>query len=94
MPFLEYALLALIGSAGAATPGETPRGPSTRTLTADAITQPSGTTEGLLAQATGGSTDKQAGTGRKGRRHLEARRKHYRKGHRHGKLISGKKPIR
>ena len=91
MAFLEYMLVALLGSAGAAAPGGTPGEPSTRTFTADAVTQPSGGTEGLLGQATGGSTDKQAGTGRKGRVHLEARR-HHRRGHRHGKVItSGKK---
>ena len=46
MPFLEYILLALLGTAGAATPG----GPVTDTFTADALTQPSGGTEGLLGQ--------------------------------------------
>jgi hypothetical protein len=87
MPFLEYMLLALLGSAGAATPSEAP----TRTFTADAVTQPSGGTEDLLAQATGGSPGKQAGTGRKGRHHAEARR-HHRRGHRHPKVYeSGKK---
>jgi hypothetical protein len=88
MPFFKYVLLAILGSAGA-TPGGTPGGPLTRTLSADAVTQPSGGTEGLLAQATGGSTDKHAGTGRKSRHHVEARRQH-RKGHRHDKVI-GKK---
>jgi hypothetical protein len=92
MAFLEYMLLALLGSAGAAAPGGTPGGSLTRTFTADAVTQPSGGTEGLIVQATGGSTDKQAGTGRKGRRHTEARRRHHRRGHRHGKVYeSGKK---
>jgi hypothetical protein len=46
MPFLEYVLLALLGSAGGATPAGTPA----RTLTADAVTQPSGSTEGLFGQ--------------------------------------------
>jgi hypothetical protein len=91
MAFLEYMLLALLGSAGVAAPGATSGVPLTRTFTADAVTQPSGGAEGLLGQATGGSTDKQAGTGRKGRHHLEARRRH-RRGHRHGKVYeSGKK---
>jgi hypothetical protein len=72
MPFLEYALLVLIGSAGAATPGETPNGKLMRTITADAVIQPTGTTEGLVTQAIGGSPNKQAGTqatgGGRGRR--------------------------
>jgi hypothetical protein len=89
MPFVEYMLLALLGS-GAAIPGETPGGPSPRTFTADAVTQPSGGIEGLLGQATGGSPGKQAGTGRKGRVHTSAR--HHRRGHRRGKVYeSGKK---
>ena len=99
MAFLEYMLLALLGTAGAATPG-----PVTRTFTADAVTQPGGGTEGVLVQATGGSPGKQAGTGRKGRHHVAARRhglpsdyneasrRHTRKGHRRGKVYeSGKK---
>lgn len=89
MQFLEYMLLALLGSAGAATPGGTPGSPSMRTIPADAVSQPSGGTGELPGQATGGSSDKQAGTGRKGVRH--AARKHYRKGHRHTKVITGNK---
>jgi hypothetical protein len=94
MPFFKYVLLAILGSAGA-TPGGTAGSPLTRTLSADAVTQPSGGTESLLGQATGGSTDKQAGTGRKGRHHVEARRQH-RKGHRHDKVLTtgGKKGAR
>jgi|GEM_PF-7105974 len=76
MPIVEYLLLALLGSVSAATPA----GPLTRTLTADSVAQPNGGTEGLLGQATGGTT------GRKGRRHLEARR-HHQRGHRRGKVI-------
>ena len=88
MAFLEYMLLALLGSASAATPGATP----SRSFTADAVTQPSGGAEGLLGQATGGSPGKQAGTGRKGRSHA---RRHHRRGHRHGKVYeSGKKATR
>ena len=61
MAFLEYMLLALLGTVGTASP-ETP----TRALAADAVTQPGGGTEGVLGQATGGSRGKQAGTGKKG----------------------------
>ena len=89
MQFLEYMLLALLGSAGAATPGGTPGSPSMRTIPADAVSQPSGGTGELPGQATGGSTDKQAGTGRKGVRH--AARKHYKNRHRHSKLTTGGK---
>jgi hypothetical protein len=45
MAFLEYMLVGLLGSAGAASPG-TPA----RTFSAEAVTQPSGGTEGLLGQ--------------------------------------------
>ena len=90
MAFLEYMLLALLGSASA-TPGVASGTPSTRTFTADAVTQPSGGTEGLLGQKKPGE-DKEAGTGRKGRSHA---RRHHRKGHRHGKVYeSGKKATR
>jgi hypothetical protein len=91
MPVFEYVLLALLGAAGAATPAETPSGPSLRTLTADIVTQPSGGVEGLFGQNTGGSTDKHAGTGRKGRHYVEARRRH--RGPRHTRVNTiGKKP--
>ena len=90
MPLLEYVLLALLGSVGTATPGATLGGAPARTLTADAITQPSGGTEALLGQATGGSTDRHAGTGRKSVHHTAARR-HYRRGHRHAKVTTGGK---
>jgi hypothetical protein len=50
MRFFEYVLVALLGSAGAAVPGVTQGDASMRTLTADIVTQPSGTTEGVLAQ--------------------------------------------
>ena len=105
MPFVEYMLLAILGSAGAAAPGATPGGPSTRTFTADAITQPIGGTEGegyfnagisLLAQAGGGTT------GKKPAHHLESRRhhsrigsdyneasRHHRRGRRHTKVFKG-----
>jgi hypothetical protein len=78
MAFLEYILVVLLGSAGTANPGATP----TWAFTADAVTQPSGGTEGVLVQATGGSPGKQAGTGRKGRSHA---RRHHRTGHRRTK---------
>jgi hypothetical protein len=88
MPVFEYVLVALLGAAGAATPAEMPGGSSMRTLTADIVTQPNGGAEGLLGQATGGSPGKQAGTGRKGRRHT---RRHRRR--RHTKVTeTGKKP--
>ena len=90
MPVFEYVLVAFLGAAGA-TSAETPGGSSMRTLTADIVTQPSGGTEGLLGQATSGSPGRQAGTGRKGRRHVEARRRHRR--HRHTRVNTiGKKP--
>jgi hypothetical protein len=97
MPVFEYVLLALLGSAGAAAPGTTPENPAMRTITADAVTQPSGGADGdgnfsagtgLPGQATGGSPGKQAGTGRKGRSHLAARKPN-RRGHKHTKLITG-----
>ena len=90
MPVYEYVLIALLGAPGV-TSAETPGGSSMRTLTADIVTQPNGGTEGLLAQATGGSPGRQTGTGRKGRHRIEARRRHRR--HRHNKVITtGKKP--
>jgi hypothetical protein len=95
MPFFKYVLLAILGSAGAAAPAVTPGEPSPRTLTAEAITQPTGGTEGLFGQATGGSPGKQAGTGRKGRVHTRSRRGH-RRHHRTDKdpkLDTGKKPL-
>jgi hypothetical protein len=48
MRFIEYVLAAILGSSGIA--AAEPTSPATRTLTADAITQPSGGTEGLLGQ--------------------------------------------
>ena len=97
MPVFEYVLLALLGSAGAAAPGTTPENPAMRTITADAVTQPSGGAEadgsltagiGLPGQATGGSPGKQAGTGRKGKTHFSRR---HRKGHRHTRRATGNK---
>jgi hypothetical protein len=76
MPFFEYVLVALLGSAGAAVPAVTPGDASMRTLTADIVTQPSGGTEGLL----GGSADKS----RKHYRRGTGNRKHYHRRHRHG----------
>jgi hypothetical protein len=76
MPFLEYMLLALLGSAGTG-----PAGTPTRTFTADAVTQPSGGTEGLGQKKPG--EGKEAGTGRKGRSHA---RRHHRRGHKGGKV--------
>ena len=78
MAFLEYMLLALLGSASA-----TPAGTLARTFTAEAITQPAGGAEGVVGQVGGGTPGKHAGTGRKGRSH--ARRTH-RRGHKGGKV--------
>jgi hypothetical protein len=75
MAFLEYLLAVLLATAGAASPGT-----SARTFTAEAVIQPGGGTESLLAQTGGptkGKTPIAADTGRKGRSH--ARRHH--KGH-------------
>jgi hypothetical protein len=92
MPLLEYMLLAILGSATPAIPGAT----TARTITADAVTQPSGGTTGdlttgigLLRQDTGGSTD--AGTGKKpttGKKPIEHTRsaRHHRNPHK-GKVI-------
>ena len=74
MPIIEYMLLALLGTAGAAAPGGIPSRLSTRTLDVDVVTQPKGGTAGLPGQDTGGDKDKQAGTGRRDRSHLKARR--------------------
>jgi hypothetical protein len=82
MAFLEYMLLAFLGSASA-----TPAGMPARNFAADAVTQPSGGTEGLLVQCTTGSPGKQAGTGRKHRVHTAAR--HHRKGRRHTRVAAG-----
>ena len=92
MPFLEYMLLAILGSAPAAIPGGTPA----RTITADSITQPGGGTIGdlnagigLLGQATGGSTGASTGkkptTGKKPLEHTRSAR-HHRRTHK-GKII-------
>src|SRR5215469_13287638 len=68
MPFIEYMLLAILGSSPAPTTG------SPRDFSANSITQPSGGVEGsldfnsgiaVLGQDTGGSTDRTAGTGKK-----------------------------
>jgi hypothetical protein len=90
--FVEYILVALLGSVGAAAPGGSNSGSSVRTFDADAIAQPSGGAAGegylsagivLPGQATGGSPGKQGGTGRKGRRRT-ARRHHRTSGGRSG----------
>ena len=73
MPFLEYALLALLGSAGAAGPGEAPNGPSTRILTADTVSQPSGGT-GFVGQKKPRYHEKVTKTGRRHRRHRRGHR--------------------
>src|SRR5215472_18631092 len=95
MPFLEYLLLAILGSAPAATPAPA------CTITADSVIQPHGCVEGeggsglgLLAQDTGG--DKGASSGMPRNRaghgstrnavsHTKTRRTH--KGHKRGKIV-------
>jgi hypothetical protein len=96
MAFLEYMLLALLGSAGAAAPGGTPVVPVARTFSADAVTQPTGGTEGegisVLGQCTGRGIFKTSGASGKKSTNPQAARKHYRRGHRHAKVTtSGKK---
>jgi len=96
MAFLEYMLLALLGSAGA-----TPAGPA-RTFTAGAITQPDGGTDGqgdinagmdLIGQDTGGCKTGARPTGGKGEYnhgHMSHTRtaRHHRRGHTHGKTTT------
>ena len=94
MPFFEYMLLAVLGSAPAAIPGGTPA----RTITADSVTQPSGGTVSDLSagiafvgQDTGGdkgSSKVKPETGKKPLEHARSAR-HHRRGHRHGKVIKG-----
>jgi|HubBroStandDraft_6_1064221.scaffolds.fasta_scaffold34001_3 hypothetical protein len=67
MPVFEYVLLALLGSAGAATPPGTTEGPLARTFTVDAVTQPSGGAEGEGLSGQRYDKGKGAGTGRKDR---------------------------
>ena len=80
MAFLEYMLLALLGSAGA-----TPAGTPVLTVTADAVTQPSGGTGcegiGLVGQVLKGSREN---VDKKGRHQVEARRR--RRGHKQRKV--------
>ena len=95
MPFLEYMLLAILGSAPAATAAPAPN------LTADLVVQPHGgvagdpgSGSGVLPQDTGG--DKAASSGKLGNRsgrgstrnsvsHSKTRRSH--KGHKGGKIV-------
>jgi hypothetical protein len=86
MAFVEYILVALLGSIGAA-PAGAPRSPVTRTLDSDFIAQPSGgasveghfsLTTGMTGQATSGSPGKQ--TGGKKPMHRSARRQHRKSG--------------
>jgi hypothetical protein len=51
MPLFGYVLLALLGSTGVTTPGGTLNRALPRTLTANAITQPSGAAEGEAANS-------------------------------------------
>jgi hypothetical protein len=93
MRFIEYILAAVLGSAGVATAG-TPGEPSTRTLTADAITRPSGGAKGLFGRNPGGDPDrpdKVVGTGRKGRLHARRGRRTTRKTGNTAATTNGKK---
>ena len=89
MPLVEYVLLAILGSAGAAIPGGAPGTP--RTFGADAVVQPSGGTG--LGQTGGGSTDTttppKTAVGKKATKTHTSRR-HHRRGHKGGKVT---KPI-
>jgi hypothetical protein len=87
MAFLEYMLLAVLGSAGTFSPGEAPA----RTFTAGAVTQPGDGKEGLLGQKKdtaklSGSTENPTERVPRSasRRHVETRRNH-RKVHKHTK---------
>ena len=93
MPFIEYMLLAILGSSPTTTEGT----PSARTLTAEAITQPSGGAEAnldlnsgitLLPQDTGGCKG-MAGTGKKPLHHQRTARHH--RTHKGGKVINTRK---
>jgi hypothetical protein len=93
MPFLEYMLLAILGSA--------PAVPPARTITADSVIQPQGGVVGeggsglgLLAQDTGGDKGASSGTPRNRAvhgstrnsvSHTKTRRTH--KGHKGGKIV-------
>jgi len=106
MPILlEYALLAILGSAPPTARGATPATPLTTplTMTADCVGQPSGGAAGdscssggigLIVQATGGdkASKTKSGTGKKPVKHLESRRHH--KGRRHGKITKTSKGTR
>lgn len=90
MPFVEYILLAFLGSTGAAAPGVTPSSPSIPTLGADAIVQPSGGSGSF--QDTGGDKSKitRSESGKKAHKFESAR--HHRKHHRRRRVAaSGKK---
>jgi hypothetical protein len=80
MPFIEYILLAILGSSPAAATGGSPRN-----FSADSITQPSGGVEesldfnsgiAMLGQDTGGSTDRAVPTTGKKPIHHESARHH------------------
>ena len=88
MPFIEYMLLAILGASPAATTEGTP---SMRTITADAITQPSGGVEDnldfsseitMLGQDTGGCKGMaKAGTGKKPLTHQRVSARRHRRHH-------------
>jgi len=99
MPFIEYMLLALLGSPPAPTTGGNPSAP---TFTAESIAQPSGAatgdhdfnlTLGSEGQAGGGTTgharNTSEGTGKEPLHHTAAR--HHRRHHRTGKVTNTQK---
>ena len=79
MPFIEYMLLAILGS-GPATGGTV-----ARTITADAVSQPSG---GAAGDPTGLFGQKKPTTGKKPLEHAKTSRAHHR-GRHHTKVIKG-----
>jgi len=101
MPFIEYMLLAILGSA----PGAVPGGTAARTITADSVTQPSGGTVGDLNDGIGfigqqpgdkTGTAKTPGTSKKPLVHARSTQ-HRGRGRRHGKVIkqdTAKKPVK
>jgi hypothetical protein len=95
MPFVEYMLLVLLGSAPVAPTGGTPSG---RTFTAGSITQPSGAVAGdldlnagiaLVVQDTAGCHGRKVGgTGKKPLHSRTAARRHPGRHHRQRKDIN------
>ena len=92
MAFIEYILLALIGSTGAAAPGAAPaRGPA-RTLDAGALSQPRGGAMGDISESVfpNKNTGSKTTSGKKATK-TSARRHHRRRPHQRRAADSGKK---